>query len=674
MRPTVLGRPIDASVHRQSRGQPNMSVDGGRHRRSVWRLLATGVMASLLVAVAAATTASAKTASRGAVVTYAEQPDQPPTYILPLESSPEESNENFGQFGNLMYPPLYAFDDYGQPALNQSLSIADPPAFSQKNTVVTINLKHWVWSNGAPVTGRDVTFWLNLLSAVTDPNAPSIGSSSAPGPGWGFSVAGGFPTNVVTYQQTGTYTVVLHLNASYNPVWFLYNELSQITPIPQAAWDRLSLTGPNGNSDLSAEARVPVPNTSPVQYVPGDPGSGVSGALGVAQFLNQQSQDTAAYSTDTLWRVVDGPFKMTQFNTNGFVKFVPNHSYSGAPKPRVSAFEEVPFTSDASELEAVLSGSVSIGYIPPEDISQKASITRHGDYSYSPWFNYEFAYASYNFTNPTTGPIFKQLYFRQAFQSLVNQAQYIAKFDAGLGTATTGPVPTHPANKYASPLEKKGEVYPFDPAKAVSLLKTNGWTVRPGGSSFCAKPGVGPGECGPGVKLDQKAAFTFLGASGNTVGGDIADALQSTAREYAGIDLTVKLVPFTQVIGTEFDDCTPQTPCAGWDVADLFVGWTYAPDYLPTGEELFSTGAGSNSGDYSSPTNDANTEATSTAPNGTQSLAALFKYEDFLARQLPVVWMPDLPVQLTVYKRDLHGVLPQGIIDQIVPQFYSLSG
>jgi hypothetical protein len=33
-----------------------------------------------------------------------------------------------------------------------------------------------------------------------------------------------------------------------------------------------------------------------------------------------------------------------------------------------------------------------------------------------------------------------------------------------------------------------------------------------------------------------------------------------------------------------------------------------------------------------------------------------------------------LPVQLTVYKRDLHGVLPQGIIDQIVPQFYSLSG
>lgn len=648
-----------------------MSADSGSGRSPIWRLLATGVLSSVLVAVAAVSTASAKTPPSGPVVTYAEQPGQPPSYILPLESSPEESNANFSQFGPLLYPPLYTFDDYGQPALNDSLSIAHPPVFSQKNTVVTINLKHWVWSNGAPITGRDIIFWLNLLSAVTDPNAPSIGSSSAPGPGWGFSVAGGFPTNVVTYEQTGTYTIVLHLNTSYNPDWFLYNELSQITPIPQAAWDRLSLAGSSGNADISAEQRVPLPGTSPAQYVPGDPGTGVSGALGVAQFLNQQSQDTATYSTDRLWQTVDGPFKMTEFNADGFVKFVPNGRYSGAPKPKVRAFEELPFTSDAAELNAVLSGSVSIGYIPPEDIAQKATITKRGDYRYSPWYNYEFAYASYNFTNPTTGPIFKQLYFRQAFQSLVNQAQYIAKFDAGLGTFTTGPVPTRPTNQYESPLEKRGEVYPFDPAKAVSLLRANGWTVRPGGASYCDKPGIDPGDCGPGVKLDQTAAFTFLGASGNTVGADIADALQSTAREYAGIDLTVKLVPFTQVIGTEFDGCSYQTPCSGWDIADLFVGWTYSPDYFPTGEELFSTGAGSNSGDYSNPTNDANIVATSTASNGSESLAALFKYEDYLARQLPVVWMPDLPVQLTVYKRDLHGVLPQGIVDQIVPQFYS---
>ena len=36
------------------------------------------------------------------------------------------------------------------------------------------------------------------------------------------------------------------------------------------------------------------------------------------------------------------------------------------------------------------------------------------------------------------------------------------------------------------------------------------------------------------------------------------------------------------------------------------AGWIFAPDYYPSGEAIFQTGAGSNSGDYSDPTNDAN--------------------------------------------------------------------
>jgi peptide/nickel transport system substrate-binding protein len=67
----------------------------------------------------------------------------------------------------------------------------------------------------------------------------------------------------------------------------------------------------------------------------------------------------------------------------------------------------------------------------------------HG-YSYSPWYSYGFNYFPYNFTNPTVGPIFKQLYFRQAFQSLVNQKQYVKAFEDGIGLPTNGPVPTFP--------------------------------------------------------------------------------------------------------------------------------------------------------------------------------------------------------------------------------------
>lgn len=634
-------------------------------------VLAAAISALTVLLAGCAGGAATSTGYSGRIVTFAEQPGQPPTYILPLESSAEESNANFAQFSNILYPSLYVFDATGKPAVDASLSVAKPPVFSDNNSVVTIQLKHWLWSNGQPITSRDVIFWMNLLSAVTDPNAPTVGSGTAPGPGWGFLVPGGFPENVVSYSASGQYTVTLRLNASYNPTWFLFNELSQVTAIPQAAWDRLSAGGPNGSADTSAQTRVPLPGTSPTLYVPQDPGTATTGALGVAQFLNLQAQDLSTYATNPLWKVVDGAFTIATFTSQGFVKLVPNKDYSGSPKPVIKAFEELPFTSDSAELLAVRSGSVTIGYLPPEDASQKATIEKQKGYSFSPWNVYGIGYASYNFTNPKTGPMFDQQYFRAALQSLVNQHQYLSQFEGGYGSVTDGPVPISIASQYASPLERSGGPYPYDPAKAVSLLKSHGWKVVPGGTSYCAAPGSGSGNCGQGIAGHQSAAFTILYASGNTAGSDIVQALQSEARQSAGIDISLKAVPFTQVIGTEFGGCSKTTPCSNWDVADLFVGWTFGPDYLPTGGEILGTGAGSNAGYYSDPVNDGNITSTHTAASASAETAALFRYEDYLARQLPVMWMPIPPLQLTMYKSGLRGVNPQGIIDQVFPQLYS---
>jgi peptide/nickel transport system substrate-binding protein len=65
-------------------------------------------------------------------------------------------------------------------------------------------------------------------------------------------------------------------------------------------------------------------------------------------------------------------------------------------------------------------------------------------------------------------------------------------------------------------------------------------------------------------------------------------------------------------------------------------GWIYAPDYLPTGESLFTTGAGSNSGSYSDPKMDRLILATQKT-NGT---GPLYEYEDYAAKQLPVIYQP----------------------------------
>ncbi len=639
-------------------------------------LTLSGLALGCVLAVSACSSASpSSNHSSGQVITYAEQVGAPPNYIFPLLPGAYESNANLYQFANQIYLPLYWFGDNGKPLFNPNLSVADPPVFSHNNTVVSITLKHWLWSNGTPITASDVIFWMNLVSAATDPNAPTVtGPNGAAGPSWGGFVPGGFPENIVSYRQTGTYTLSLTLNDSYNPTWYLYNELSQVYPMPRSVWDKLSASGAVGDYDATAATREPLPGTSPVQYVPTDPGTATSGALGVAQFLNVQSQNLSTYATNPLWKVVDGPFKVGQFTTSGFVKLVPNREYSGTPKPRIAAFEELPFTSETSEFDALRSGSVTIGYVPVEDLAQVKSLERQEGYSFSPWDAYGFEYIPYNFTNQTSGPIFSQLYFRQAMQSLVDQPAYIKEFLQGYGSIVNGPVPTSIPDPFASSLEAHGQVYPYDPTRAVNLLKANGWKVVPGGTSYCADPGTGPGQCGAGISANQPASFKLLYSSGTQELTNEMAALQSTMRAKAGIALTLSEEATADVGATIQNGCSSSKPCNNWDLADVALSftWTYGPDFLPTGEELFVPGAVDDSGGYSSATNDANVLATNTAPTQTAEQAALDRYQNYLAENLPVLYMPMGVIQLTMYKSSLQGLLPQDPFDVIYPQQYYL--
>ncbi|MGB9483943.1 MAG: ABC transporter substrate-binding protein, partial [Candidatus Dormiibacterota bacterium] len=529
-------------------------------------------------------------------------------------------------------------------------------------------------SNGEPVTARDIIFWLNLLSAATDPNAPSISVGTEPGPGYAVFVPGTFPENLVSYRQTGTYSLVLRLNQSYNPTWFTDNELYELYAIPQTVWDELSTSGPVGTYDASAEARIALPNTSPAWYVPADPGTATSGALGVAELLNTQSFELSTYATNPLWKVVDGPFKLNQFTTSGFVKMVPNEEYSGSPKPTISAFEELPFTSETAEYNALRSGSLTIGYIDSTELAQRSSVEKDEGYKFAPWYTFSTEYAPYNFTNTTSGPIFKQLYFRQAFQSLVNQSQYIKDFDAGIGTVTNGPIPAYPPNDPDLSRQTTKGYYPYSPSKAVRILKANGWTVVPKGTSYCSRPGTSRGECGRGIKLKQKARFSILYASGYVPLTDEMQAMQSTMEKIAGISLSPKADPFSQVLGIADAGCTVASPCNGWDLAvwTPTAAWTYDPD--PTGEENFATGAVLNMGAYSNSRNNYNIKDTNTASSAAIALTDLHTYENYLAQQLPVVWLPNGPAWLTMYKSGLKGLIPQGVFGQVTPQYYSLTG
>ena len=68
------------------------------------------------------------------------------------------------------------------------------------------------------------------------------------------------------------------------------------------------------------------------------------------------------------------------------------------------------------------------------------------------------------------------------------------------------------------------------------------------------------------------------------------------------------------------------SPCSGakctWQIANYGIGWTYFPDYYPTGEDNFLTGAATNFGGYSDPKADKLIRATLQAPPAIGAISA----------------------------------------------------
>ncbi|MFZ0994797.1 MAG: ABC transporter substrate-binding protein, partial [Candidatus Dormiibacterota bacterium] len=146
----------------------------------------------------------AKTLNIG-TVTFAMQPNNFPTYIFPLVSSQYFTLVNEDQFEWIIYRPLYWFGQKGTTAYSPSESLADYPQFSTNSagdTVATVTLKHWVWSDGQLVTSRDIEFWMNLLMANKDD--------------WGVYVPGAWPDiiSALSYPSSSSFTITF--NAKYN--------------------------------------------------------------------------------------------------------------------------------------------------------------------------------------------------------------------------------------------------------------------------------------------------------------------------------------------------------------------------------------------------------------------------------------------------------------------------
>lgn len=590
------------------------------------RLVAFGLAGALLVTGCSGKGGGNKNTNQGAAPTGAPVQGgsvsvalKTPTWILPISAPGKTQGEN-GIFREMQYPGLYSYALASKADWNidAERSMAKPPVMSNDGKTMTIELKDLKWSDGKPITTRDVEFWWNLVVNNKDE--------------WASYRKGGFPDNVTEFKVLDAKKFEVTTDKAYSPGWYIGNQMNRIVPMPQHLWDKTSDDGQIGDADKTPD-----------------------GAKQVFAYLMKASEDTASYAKNPLWQTVSGPWIIESYVPNGEVKLKANTAYTGTDKAKLDSVVLRPFTGDDAEFNVLRAGGVDYGYIPAGSINQKSFIESKG-YTVKPWNGWSITYMPLNFANPKTGKIFAQKYIRQAMQQLIDQPTISKVVWQEAAAPTCGPVPMRP-DKAGS---MDGCAYTFDPEKAAKLLTDNGWKVGDDGVAACTDAA----KCGEGIAAGTKLSFNVISQSGFVATTKMFAELKSRFGQ-AGIELNIKEVPDSVAVSQK---CEKDKPC-DWDMS--FFGsqasW-YFPPYA-SGERLFATDAPVNLGSYSNPEADKLIDATQFSSDQ----SAMDNYNKFLAEDLPVLWMPNPVAQISAWKSNIAGIDPQEPTLGMYPQDWALT-
>lgn len=544
-------------------------------------------------------------------VTVAQAPGTSPSWIFPVTPGANSSVYTSYEFQQEMWRTLSWFPNGSEQKEDPAMSLASDPVWTNGDKTVSMTLKDWKWSDGTPITAKDAEFWIDMTKAAVKENPSNWGN---------YSVGVGIPDQIASMTAAGQ-KLTLNLKAAVNPTWFWEDSLASVVPLPSHAWAKASASGPILDFTKPANAKK------------------------IYDFLAAQAKSVTTYTTNPLWKVVDGPYTLTSFNnTTGAFGMSPNPAYSGPHAQKVSAFKSVPFTSDTAEWNAVKAGDIDVGYVPFADLPQEKSITKAYNVFGYPAFGFQ--YVTYNFKDKTGSfsNIIGQLYIRQAFAHLENEPGYIKAFFYGAGGEGYGPVPVIPPSPY-TPANAKTNPYPYSPTTAVSILKAHGWTVNPGGTDVCSKPGSGAGECGAGIPAGTKLAWNLIYNTSPAIIGEQVTDLVSQAKK-AGITITLKSDNFNHMIATYYDSANPSA-INQWAMED-FGGFSIST--YPTTNQIFNSTGSLNIGGFSDPTADKLIKASTTSsnPDAVKAEAA------YLTQVQPSLFQPAVD-SIEVWKTNISG-------------------
>ncbi len=550
-------------------------------------------------------------------ITYALAPGAVPNWILPMPTSATNSVYNVFNFEWQMWPPMYYAPSGSTPTIDPTLSVANPPTWSNGDKTMTITLKPWKWSNGQTISSKDMLFTFDMIKA---------GVKASPS-NWAPYVPGYFPDIISSMSTPNASTIVVNMSKAVNPTWLEYDILGSVPIMPSAVWSKESASGPI----------VDFTNTA--------------NAAKIFAYLTAQAKSVSTYASNPIWQTVYGPYKLSSFNdTTGAFTMAPNTTYSGPHASPMSTYVGVPFTSNAAEWNAVKTGSVDFGYVPQEDVPQLSQLKGLG-YNYYGLPDFGNYFVAYNFKD-TTGnfnAVANQLYFRQTMQHLEDQAGQIKAYFNGAGDPAYGPIPAYPKSPFL-PANAATNPYPFSVQTAMTVLKDNGWNVVANGTDTCAKPGTATGDCGAGIPAGTKLAFNLIYNTTPPIPQQVED-LASNAKA-AGIEIALSGSNFNFMI-QNYNDAASTANENKWAMED-FGGETNST--YPTQFGVYNTGGSGQIGAYSNPTADSliNSSVLGSNPSAVTSEASFF------TTNLPVLWQPVLDY-IWAWKTNISSTEPAGI-------------
>jgi peptide/nickel transport system substrate-binding protein len=543
------------------------------------------------------------------------------------------------------------------------------------NTVATVVSKGWLWSNAAGhlerMTSRDIMFWLNMDKATGTHSEQQLGNVAC-----GYVPGFGLPGEALAATASGQ-AVHITFKGHENSFWILYNQISQIDPMPYV-WDINHNGGAPGSGGCSTELYSHVKT------------NGTDPCVAVFTYLNGLQINNA------LWQWADGPYRQqsagySSGKPTGNNVLVANNHYSDTldkvhAVKRIVYFPEATTAAEFAQLQDYGHGGnqITFGYADGTDVQPSPGVGKAGNNikpnmqnyktvgsvdfgAFYFMFNYDNAHSTYQTTGPLPlwAKLNNQLYFRQAMQEAINQPGIIAHRLNGYSLDTYSAVPVEPPNKYSKGIANP---FPFSPANAKALLKAHGWDSTPATkNTFPAVCDlVRPNGCGSqGYAIPKGSQLTFTGlfpTGDSAFTNQIGD--EATTLAAAGINMVQDWQPASTVA----PDCFGGAGL--WEVCG-YGGWLYAPDYFPSGEVLFGIGAGSNSGGYANA--EMNGLLHATTDNGKLALNAVSpvyhtSYAEYTATDLPFLWQPT-PAGFTEQLRSVQGALPNNPIGDFNPEF-----